>query len=87
MKIIHAVSFQLLWMLCVGAAIPGLLQAEARRPNLIVVLCDDLGYGDLACYGNDVVQTPNIDQFAAEGIKLLVAMLQRQIVPRPVRDS
>ncbi len=40
------------------------------RPNFVVVLCDDLGYGDLHCYGNQELQTPNIDQFAAEGLRL-----------------
>ena len=40
------------------------------RPSIVVVLADDLGYGDLGCYGNDDVQTPHIDRFAAEGLKL-----------------
>ncbi|MFT5465713.1 MAG: arylsulfatase A [Verrucomicrobiales bacterium] len=44
--------------------------AAADRPNFLVVLCDDLGYGDIGCFGNDVVQTPNIDAFAKEGLKL-----------------
>lgn len=44
--------------------------AEPLRPNILIVLCDDLGYGDLACYGHPRVQTPNIDQFAREGLRL-----------------
>ena len=44
--------------------------AHSARPNVLVVLADDLGYGDIGCYGNDQTQTPNIDRFAAEGLKL-----------------
>ncbi len=44
--------------------------AEGRRPNLVYFLCDDLGYGDLACYGHPVIQTPNLDRMAADGTKL-----------------
>src|SRR3954447_13506128 len=45
-------------------------QAPATRPNIVVVLDDDLGYGDLACYGAKEVQTPNLDRFAAESLRL-----------------
>lgn len=38
-------------------------------PNLLLILIDDLGYGDLASYGHPIVQTPNVDRLAAEGIK------------------
>lgn len=41
-----------------------------ERPNFLVVLCDDLGYGDLHCYGNAELKTPNLDQFARDGMRL-----------------
>ena len=40
-----------------------------RKPNIIYIMADDLGYGDLGCYGQKVIKTPNIDQLAAEGIR------------------
>lgn len=42
--------------------------ADTQKPNIIFILCDDLGYGDLACYGQKYIQTPNIDRLAAEGM-------------------
>lgn len=39
-----------------------------ERPNIIFILCDDLGYGDLACYGQKYIETPNIDLLASQGM-------------------
>ncbi len=47
------------------------LRVEAARPpNVIFILADDLGYGDLACYGHPSFKTPNLDRMAAEGARL-----------------
>lgn len=40
-----------------------------ERPNIIIIYADDMGYGDLSCYGGDFVPTPNIDRIGAEGIR------------------
>jgi arylsulfatase A-like enzyme len=40
-----------------------------RGPNLIFILADDLGYGDLGCYGQKRIRTPNLDRLAAEGVR------------------
>ena len=39
------------------------------KPNIIYILADDLGYGDLGCYGQETIQTPRIDKMASEGIR------------------
>jgi arylsulfatase A len=61
--------FWILFALLSLLPFPKSLVSADERPNIIVVLCDDLGYGDLRCYGNKELQTPHIDKFAAEGLK------------------
>lgn len=42
---------------------------SARRPNIVVILADDLGYGDVGAYGGSVIETPHMDQLAQEGMR------------------
>ena len=61
---------QISFLLIVTATRPNVLAVDRKVPNFIVVLADDLGYGDLACYGNPDIRTPHLDRFASEGLKL-----------------
>ena len=40
------------------------------RPNIVFIMADDLGYGDLACFGHPTIRTPHLDRMAQEGAKL-----------------
>lgn len=44
--------------------------ADPSRPNVVILFTDDMGYGDLACYGHPSIKTPNIDRLADDGIRL-----------------
>lgn len=44
-------------------------QLKLTQPNIVLILADDLGYGDLSCYGSKRINTPNIDKMAGEGLK------------------
>lgn len=45
----------------------------AQRPNIIYIMTDDMGYGDLSCYGNKKFTTPNLDKLAAQGVRFVNA--------------
>ena len=58
-----------------AAVLPGIAAARTarRKPNIIVIYVDDLGYGDLGCYGAKAIATPHIDRLAACGTRFLNA--------------
>jgi arylsulfatase A-like enzyme len=47
----------------------GAREKKKRKPNIIYIMADDLGYGDLGCYGQQTIRTPNIDRLAVEGMR------------------
>ncbi|XP_065772704.1 arylsulfatase H isoform X3 [Muntiacus reevesi] len=57
-----------LW--CFFGSLQGTFITRNSRPNIILLMADDLGVGDLCCYGNSSVSTPNIDRLASEGVRL-----------------
>lgn len=59
---------QRLLTMFVGLLIPVFVSAQ-DRPNIVLIMADDLGYGDLSCYGSELVQTPHIDALAENGIR------------------
>ncbi len=58
------------WFLCESVPVAEAGTGKPPRPNFLVILCDDLGYGDLACYGHPHIRTPNLDRLAAQGMRL-----------------
>lgn len=64
---------------CFCTAIPPLEAAPPSRPDIVIILADDLGSGDLGCYGAGLVKTPNIDRLAREGMRFT-----RAYAPYPV---
>ena len=62
--------FFCLLMAFVWPALLAAKEAKDGRPNFVVILCDDLGYGDLACYGHPHIKTPHLDQLAKQGMRL-----------------
>lgn len=63
------VTGALLFFLTLVLGSGGTALAEESLPNFVFILADDLGYGDLACYGNKIVRTPNLDRLAADGVR------------------
>ncbi|KAM9820883.1 steryl-sulfatase [Neosynchiropus ocellatus] len=61
------------WLLCCLQLLSGMNSVslkQTNQPNFVLIMVDDMGIGDLGCYGNETLRTPNIDRLAQEGVKL-----------------
>lgn len=56
-----------------GGLLSALAAGAQTRPNIIYIMCDDMGYGDLGCYGQKLIQTPQLDRMAREGMRFTQA--------------
>ncbi len=73
--------------LCAAAAVLAVEAqvARAAQPNIVIILADDLGYGDLGCFGSRTIRTPRLDRLAAEGTRF--TSFYSQIVCGPARSA
>jgi uncharacterized sulfatase len=56
--------------LAAGAPAAAAQSGRKRRPNIVMLFADDMGYSDLSCYGNPAIRTPNLDSMAAQGMRM-----------------
>lgn len=78
--------FWMCWLMCLSLPLVGgdLFGAETlagKRPNIVFVLTDDQGYGDLSCHGNPILKTPNIDRLHREGVRFTDFMVSPTCSP------
>ena len=64
----HTLTLPLAIIMALLATAPASVRAE-KLPNLVIILADDLGYGDLTCYGHPSIRTPNLDRMASQGMR------------------
>src|SRR5512132_2269822 len=71
--------------LIAASAAPLVRAADAPRPNVVLIMTDDQGFGDVGIHGNDKIRTPNMDRIAREGVQFT----QFQVCPvcSPTRSS
>jgi arylsulfatase A-like enzyme len=55
--------------LMAGLAVTASHAQQPTQPNVVLIIADDLGVGDVGCYGSKMIRTPNVDRLAAEGLR------------------
>ena len=55
--------------ICPAVILTNCMESKDQKPNIVILLADDMGYGDLSCYGSKIVHTPVLDKLASEGIR------------------
>jgi hypothetical protein len=74
LRLIFLQSFLMRWFVILFLAMASLGASAAKSsqpscPNIVFILADDLGYGEVGCFGQKVIQTPNLDRMAREGMR------------------
>ncbi|RYY20318.1 MAG: N-acetylgalactosamine-6-sulfatase, partial [Chitinophagaceae bacterium] len=80
----HIICIYLLIVICVQDSVNA--QDKNKKPNIIFIMADDLGWGELGCYGNDFNETPNLDKLAKQGLRFTQAYASAAICS-PTRVS
>ncbi|QEC54255.1 arylsulfatase [Anseongella ginsenosidimutans] len=68
-KLIFLIAFAIIFIFSAGCNSLQQRKAEESPPNIIFIMADDLGYGDLGCYGQELIRTPYLDKMAQEGMR------------------
>lgn len=74
-------------LLGLGGAFAATAAFAQQRPNIIYIMCDDMGYGDLGCYGQQYIATPNIDRLASQGMRFTQAYAGSPVSAPPALAS